>query len=373
MLDGSSSGVSNSPPHRSDDVSVLIPTKNRPHFLLDLLNYYKARRFKGNILIGDSSSPDIFNEISDYISRNLSELNIELFHFPDTKPGPVIKRLLNDVVTNYIVLLSDDDFVLPNSISRCIDFLESNPEYSAAHGKGLLMNAEFRAGRLDVSSVQDYRQAVCMSDSSAGRVREIFANYAVSGYSVCRREVLIRVLNSVPDSVGPNYNNAFYDEIIQVSLTAALGKIAELDILHLIRLDHGERGSFGDFDSWMTQPSWHPSYSDFINKTALLIKEIDGVPYEDALDSANHAFSLYINSNKNRNGSNIGIVGVIRRFVHRYRLFAPIREKIRLLRFRMGVKSYLLNDDFNAMILSIRDSGRVQRPRSELDPSDSDS
>ena len=360
-------------------ISVLIPTKDRPHFLLDLLNYYKARRFKGNILIGDSSSPDTFNEISNYISQNLSELNIELFHFPDTKPGQVIRRLLNDAVTKYIILLSDDDFVLPNSISRCIDFLDSNPEYSAAHGKGLIMYAEFRAGRLDVSSAQDYRQAVCKSDSAAGRMCEIFENYAVSGYSVCRREVLLRVLKSVPDSVGSNYNNAFYDEIIHVALTAALGKIAELDILHLIRLDHGERGSFGDFYSWITQPSWHPSYSDFINKTALLIKEIDGVSYEDALDSANHAFSLYINSYAgkyinsyaSKNSLNIGIVGVIRRFVHRYRLFAPIRAKIRSLRFRRRIKSYLLNDDFNAVILSIRDSGRVQPSRSGLDPSDS--
>ena len=44
------------------DFSIIVPTLNRPDFLLRLIRYYDALHFDGRILMGDSSSVEIFED-----------------------------------------------------------------------------------------------------------------------------------------------------------------------------------------------------------------------------------------------------------------------------------------------------------------------
>ena len=55
-----------------EKLSIWIPTKNRPFFLLRLLEYYKNTSFKGCLLIGDSSNGKFLekNKQSDFINKN---------------------------------------------------------------------------------------------------------------------------------------------------------------------------------------------------------------------------------------------------------------------------------------------------------------
>ena len=115
--------------------TIIIPTYNRPNYLMRLLDYYNKYGREFNIIIADASS----NE-----NKKLNKKNISLFPnlkiiYLDDYPSKInayykICDALNRVNTKYSVLCADDDFITPNGINKSVDFLEKNSDFTVAHG-----------------------------------------------------------------------------------------------------------------------------------------------------------------------------------------------------------------------------------------------
>lgn len=116
-------------------VTLIIPTYNRPDFLKRILNYYNQSNIVAEIIVADSSNPT--NKIlNKKIVQSFPKLNILYLN----KFSPVLvshhkfAKMVEFVKTKYCVFCADDDFIMPNGIKQSVNFLEKNPDYSAAHG-----------------------------------------------------------------------------------------------------------------------------------------------------------------------------------------------------------------------------------------------
>ena len=126
----------------SQMITLLVPTMNRSDFLIRLLCYYRDLEFQGCIYVGDSSQEFHATRTKRAINAFDRQLHIVYCKYPDRNNAECIRDLLALVSTPYAVLLADDDFLVPDSMEQCVMFLESHPEYSAAHGVAVLFHLE---------------------------------------------------------------------------------------------------------------------------------------------------------------------------------------------------------------------------------------
>lgn len=110
--------------HFKSLVSIVIPTYKRHNFLTRALDYYKDCGL--SIFIADST-PERF--------KNESKFQCNYFHYPNLHVFQKILEVLKKIKTPYIVFCADDDFIVPSTILKCVEFLEKNKEYSVAEGR----------------------------------------------------------------------------------------------------------------------------------------------------------------------------------------------------------------------------------------------
>ena len=78
------------------------------------------------------------------------------------------------IQTDYSVLCADDDFIIPSSLNKCINFLKNNKSYSSAHG--LYFNHpnidDFKKTNI-FKFVARHRGEVCKENNPLDRIREL--------------------------------------------------------------------------------------------------------------------------------------------------------------------------------------------------------
>lgn len=118
---------------QTQDVTIIIPTYNRPKELHRLLYFFKFLNNPYPLVILDGSSPE-----NQALNKEIIQKfdNIVYRDFPETLHlGKRLSIGLNEnVFTPYSIICPDDDFVIPDSISKCADYLNKNPDYSAVNG-----------------------------------------------------------------------------------------------------------------------------------------------------------------------------------------------------------------------------------------------
>lgn len=125
---------------KNNNFSIIIPTCNRPERLNRILNYYNEYGKDFNIIVADSSSKEIKKQNKKNISL-LSDINIAYLDKYAPEKGD-FSKCMNKIIDaidaskgKYCVKCDDDDFVTVTGIKNAINFLEKNPDYSAALGR----------------------------------------------------------------------------------------------------------------------------------------------------------------------------------------------------------------------------------------------
>ena len=119
------------------EITLLIPTKNRTIFLKRVLSYYKKINFSGTLAIGDSSTGDYLIDNQKIYESMKGSINMTYQTFPDKNLCQTSHELLKNVKTKFVAEVHDDNFLIPDSIGKCIEFLNNNSDYSAARGLGV--------------------------------------------------------------------------------------------------------------------------------------------------------------------------------------------------------------------------------------------
>lgn len=247
------------------NISILIPTLDRPHFLLRALEYYEKIYFKGQIIIGDSSAPEHTAKIKAFIDG--SGLNIKYMYFPvkDFKhDGECMKVMIEEVTCDYAVYQGDDDFLVPAGLQACIEFLEDNPDYSAAYG--IRANLYFDGDKPSSA----YLQVAPEFDKDSPAER--WGQYMSTGLSTQNYVHHIDTWKAMYEHVDCVPSRYLGPELLPCGMTAILGKTKHVKCLHYVfHKDAPDRqvdwGKF-TFMDLVNAPEWSPSVD--VLKSALV-------------------------------------------------------------------------------------------------------
>lgn len=269
-------------------ITLLIPTMNRSDFLIRLLRYYRDIGFQGRICVGDSSEEIHTTRTRREIGALNGKLNIFYREYPGLDNNECAGDLLESVSTPYAVLLSDDDFLVPGSLERCAMFLESHPEYSAAHGLAGTFSLKSSGAYGAFQWVESYWQRPIEGENGMQRLLDHLGNYSVTLFSVHRTDQM----RAMYRNVSPVSDQAFA-EMLLCSLSVIQGKVRELDCLYLVRQAHDRmysRSGLSDVYDWITNPDWLLSYQIFRDCLAGELARQDGISVEEAREVVKQAF-----------------------------------------------------------------------------------
>jgi hypothetical protein len=254
-----------------------------------------------------------------------------------------MEQLLDFVPTPYAACIGDDDFLVPSSLEQCVLFLDSHPDYSAAHGvAGLItLNCNGAHGRIEGASY--YQQPKVEGDTASQRLADHLSNYTVALFSVHRIDtwrVMYRAASMLADK-------AFGGELLPCCLSAIAGKAKQLDCLYLVRqvynplyplLDAREGNpsessaplnvvatTYPDLFGQMTSSDWLPSYEVFRDCLAKELAKTDEIGLDEAQKLVERQFWYFLAR------------GLSRAWHERYMHRAPgVRSRVRMVGRRIA-------------------------------------
>lgn len=182
-----------------DDVSIIIPTYNRPSKLIKTVRFLfgqaSEKKVDLNIIVADSSDESI-KVVNRKNLMGISDSLKYLEYHPDIMPFDKCKEVLEMQSTRYTVFCGDDDFLLVDAIIDLKCFLDSNKDYSIASGNMLKFNIN-KDNFLNTLvrrrvSFRSYPQAHITDSIVIERLQNHLLGYTSSWYSMHRTGSLKR-------------------------------------------------------------------------------------------------------------------------------------------------------------------------------------
>ena len=216
--------------YSSDSLEILLPTQNRASVLARALEFYEKESLDYKIHLIDSSHKNVKAEIRQTIKSNDLDIDFHDYTFGVSLSDKLLQTL-GDIKAEFVLLVADDDFILPSAISRCIAFLDSNPDYTAASGRSYSFELDEVEVYGPVKSFKAYPQLESVANIPVKRFRHHMRNWTTSAYSVQRTSNLKRIMGG--------YNKLFSDirmmEIYWYATNVIVGKVAKLDMPYMFR------------------------------------------------------------------------------------------------------------------------------------------
>lgn len=164
-----------------DGHTLVIPTYNRPALFKRLVQYYCERAGPMNLLVLDSSRPEVAKENANALASYGDCVRHVVF--PGTTPvAAKLSQGLALVQTPYASFCADDDLVFPKSLHEAVAFLDDHPDYVCAHG--LYFNF-FQADH-DLHLMREYAGPSNEANHPGARIFRLFQKYEPLFYAAFR-------------------------------------------------------------------------------------------------------------------------------------------------------------------------------------------
>lgn len=162
------------------------------HYYLDrILDYYKDSEIR--IMVADDS-PDAYPN-----SARFS--NLDYVHFKKCRSyAEKIFLSLQKVKTEYVIICDQDDFIIPESIGKCVDFLEMNKDYVSAQGNVIYFNPKAKNNIVWSPALLNMVGFNLESDIPSARISKYFKDYIGLYIAVHRRESALQAFWQIYDS-----------------------------------------------------------------------------------------------------------------------------------------------------------------------------
>jgi glycosyltransferase domain-containing protein len=232
--------------------ALLVPTYNRPACLRSLLGYLAARGFEYPIRVLDSSSSEGLSKNRDTIGA----AGLDIVHQIYDPTMPVATKFADgarSVDTPYCSFCADDDILFTDHLARCLDFLDVNPCFAAAHGYYVNFKP---AGEFEISETV-YAAPSIGGDDSIKRIVQQMSNYQAIFYAVYRTSVMQSVLLQLE-----RMQSLLAQELLSSSLALIAGGVCRLPHFYMGRNTNPSIASEG----------WHP-HQILADKPELLLRE----------------------------------------------------------------------------------------------------
>jgi glycosyltransferase domain-containing protein len=245
-----------------DIITLLIPTHNRHNYLERAIAYYGPMPIQ--IYIVDSSATPY----------DIKQDNITYIHLPTHTLTGKISHALNLITTPYVVMSADDDFLLPEKVQTCIDFLDKHPSYQSAAGNSICYKRDtVSSTQVNFAPIYTDRLSYEVTDKDPfARIKSFFNPYRGAFYAVHRTAVLRKAFEGAADVV----KNLYMNEYLTGIYTIASGGFIELPILYHVRDyadDSGDKTT-PNLDAIFHDTDLNKQYNGLIEQQAALVAEV---------------------------------------------------------------------------------------------------
>lgn len=272
-------------------ITLAVTTKNRSDFLCRLLSYYKDTGYTSALYISDGSdNPLHYERAKKFVASLRNDFSITYSHDPGSSVAMSLRKIAERIATPYVAFVGDDDFLVPSGLQHCVDFLQHNKDYSAAHGIGALCTLVSSGPYGKVQSVGIYPQPSIEGETATERLSAHLNSYTVSLFSVYRTETWRALWNTAEAIV----DTAFGAELLPCCLSVVYGKIKALDCFYLVRQNHDRRYLLLQMYEWIAHPLWSSAYHAFRVSLARALASVDSITEEDAEHRIKLAFGAYL-------------------------------------------------------------------------------
>ncbi len=282
-----------------EKITIHIPTKNRSDFLFRLLHYFADTKYQHWIFIGDSSNDFHLEETKKTIQSLKYKLKIKHFECPGASDAEAVAQMNQFVTTPYCAILPDDDFLCTNGINKCIDFLENNSDYGAAHGSGMgTLLTQVGGPYRSLSYLHCYEQTTLAAPSGSLRLRDYFAAgpYALL-FSVHRTRDWQEMFQEPGFTTSPApwaRHEFIFIELIPSAVSSIRNKVKELDCLYLMRFFHQGIYSQIKAQDWLNSPDWSPGFKNLRDRLIDELIQQDGISKKEAEKVFKQAFQPFL-------------------------------------------------------------------------------
>lgn len=216
-------------------LTIVLPLKGRPLFTLRFLWHANRARMPYRFLIADGEVRPPLGEMLENSRELFPNLDIEYIRYPDDSNWSRYFGKLHDALrrvrTPYVMMADNDDFLAPAGIERCIDFLDSHPDYVCCAGgiAGFSLYSPLSAlpdkvlgslNRLTYTYTPDSSPEEVHSDDVRARMQSGFHCYWFF-YSVYRPRALELIWKEI---VEIDFSNFHILELYSTLRTLTLGK-----------------------------------------------------------------------------------------------------------------------------------------------------
>ena len=233
-------------------VTLVIILHNRHQNLDRLLEYYAG--FESPSVIADSSKEEHF------FSKR--QANLTYLYTPNLTYTQKIERLLDAVITPYIVMNADDDFIVPAGLYDCVGFLNTNESYSAAQGMILkyYKNTVEKKVRFGLLYKGDFSLNM---DDPMERLQNLFHPYKSLLYAVHRTNIL----RACYQNAGKGIRNLYLNEYLVSVGTVLRGKIKDMPSLYQVReyAEDSDDKMAHNLDVILSREEYKPELQFFLN------------------------------------------------------------------------------------------------------------
>ncbi|WP_248737965.1 glycosyltransferase family 2 protein [Pseudomonas sp. MWU12-2029] len=200
-------------------LTVVLITHNRPAFLRRAVKYYSSLPCKIMVLDSTVERPD-----GDFSTVDYHHVPQFAYWGMQAKLAYGVERL----TTPYMVLAADDDFILHDSLTESVSFLQANQDYGMCHGYCLMyltLTNGVNYYRRDKKVQEDYA-----SERAQDRVIDYMSQYIPPFYAVTRTDLMQTWHSALP--AGTNFQ---WQEIGHVYFLLASAKARILPIPYVVR------------------------------------------------------------------------------------------------------------------------------------------
>lgn len=272
-------------------LTLCIPTKNRSEFLSRLLHYYANTNYQHWIFIGDASNTSHYEATQQTIKSLEGKLKVRHFDYTGMDIVQSFDSFKHLISTPFSAACPDDDFVLTRGIEKCIRFLEDNPDYIAAHGKGIGFRLNHRGPHGKIRDVHFYPQTIQNAKTGKDRLFNFFNPGPLSLiFSVHRTKDWRDMWGAFTGS----RQGFIFDELVPSGISVIRGKVKELDNLYLVRQGHDAQYTQENIFDWVTNSEWQPTYSIMRDKFIIELMRQDGIIEAKAREAVKNAFWPYL-------------------------------------------------------------------------------
>lgn len=272
-------------------VGIYIPTLNKPDFVIRQIRYYASLNSPHPVYIGDNSNSEKAFLLQEALKNFRNKLEITYFHHqPSISQAECQLNLVTHIKEKYAVFVGDDDFLVPDSVTKCAEFLENNPDFSLASGLAVSFSLDQTGPYGKIVELSDYPRPEVLEEKAENRLWDYLNRYHVTLFSVARTADLKKDWEVSLKAK----ERSFQTEVMPGCLAIIRGKSKTLDCLGIIRQMHDNRQPSPDIFDWLVKSDWAETYQYFLETLVKELSQTNGLSELSALNAVKNTMWVYI-------------------------------------------------------------------------------